>query len=227
MNSNESFWNEENTTANDVLVARAQTYALLSRLFFKEVDEALINQLAAIRLPMDSPNDTTAQGARLMMSYLAHRPDDAATQLAVDFARLFLVRTRSTKKAAYPFESVYTTIDHTTMGNARDAVVALYRKAGLDASDSWNLGEDHIALELEYVATLAQRSADAFAQGNTNEARELLKQQKSFLDAHLLRWTPAFVEAMIHDAQTDFYHGLALMLAGVLEDDSALLVEAC
>ena len=115
-----------------------------------------------------------------------------------------------------------------TMGDARDEVRALYLRERLKAADATRLGDDHIALELEFMQALAARSlacasGDEAADGT--RWRETLAAQAAFLDDHLLNWVPAFADLMADAAQTDFYRGLAAMLAAFLRDDRAFVEE--
>lgn len=200
----------------DTLAERGATYGLLARLYQREIDVELLEVLAP--LPLDG-----CEGARLMRTYLDNRSSAATTELSVDFAHLFLVRTAKTKDAPYPNESVYASTDGTIMGDARDAVLASYRAEGLDKSSSWNLPEDHIALELEFLQTLCQRVTYALREGNEREVWRLLEVQQKFITLHIGRWTKPFTQAMECWAQTDFYRGLALFTAVFLEEDTAFL----
>ena len=47
------------------------------------------------------------------------------------------------------------------MQEARDEVLAVYRSEGLDKLPSWKESEDHIALELEFMAVLGDRIVTA------------------------------------------------------------------
>lgn len=209
----------------EALEDRIATYGLLARLFNREVDDELISTLEATPHGDETGPSLADEGFRLMKAYLEIDRSDTITELAVDFARLFLVRTAHERNAPYPFESVYTTDNRTTMGDARDRVLASYREEGIDKSALWTLGEDHIALELEFEQILCQKAVEALAARKGGEARRLLSKQREFLVHHLLSWTPPFIEAMSSTAQTDFYRGLALMLKGFLEED-ALYLEA-
>ena len=206
---------------------RAATYGLLARLLGHEIDAELLASLADGGFATDTGSAAVDEGARLMNAYLraATDPDAARTELAVDFARLFVVRTRNAAGLPYPFESVYTSDDGCTMGAARDEVRRIYREAGMAKDDAWNVGEDHVALELEFMQTLAARTAQALRKGDEAAAEELLARQGAFMDAHLLNWVPRFIDAMARTARTDFYRGLAQFLAGWLQEDRATLAE--
>lgn len=210
-----------------ILDDRAATYALLARLLASEVDADLLSGLVGMAFPEDAGNPAIDEGSRLMNGYLrqaaSRQGDDVVTELAVDFCRLFVVRRRNEKDAAYPFESVYTSTEHTTMAGARDDVRAIYRAAGLEKDEDLHIGDDHIALELEYMAEVARQAAAAARGGEAFDGQLAL--QATFLDSHLLNWVPRFSDAMERHAQTDFYRGLARFLTGYLEDDRALLGE--
>ena len=207
------------------LAGRCAPYGLLARLFNREIDEALLEGLRALPFPDDTGSAALDEANRSMGSYLATADEHARTELAVDFARLFVVRRRSTRTAPYPNESVHTSEEHLVMDRARDEVRALYRSEGLRASDVARLGEDHIALELEFMQAMAERAAKACDEGDDAELRRLLDVQAAFLDEHLLNWVPSFSDTMEKTAQTGFYRGLAKLLVVHLHEDRELVEE--
>lgn len=213
------------TNLIEALEDRGATYGLLARLFNREVDEDLLEALGSLPLGDETSPSAIDEGTRFMRAYLAEDRPDTIRELAVDFARLFIVRTARTANAPYPFESVHTAPDRTTMGDARDRVLAAYREEGLDKSPSWTLPEDHVSLELEFEQMLCLRAAEALRREDEGEAARLLEKQRSFLADHLNGWVPAFAETMEACAQTGFYQGLALLLAGFLEADGGYLDE--
>ena len=208
-----------------ILEDRAATYGLLARLYHREVDEALLFDMGHLDLSSTTDSETLDAGVRLMSAYLGECGPDALTELAVDYARLFLVRSAHATEAPYPYESVYASENRTVMGCARDQVLASYREEGLDKGASWNLAEDHIALELEFMQVLCKRTAEAFRAGDEAEVERLSAKQQDFLEHHLLSWTPLFVDAMESTAHTDWYRGLASFTKGFLVEDGKLLAQ--
>ena len=180
-------------------------------------------------LPTAAYSADIDEGNRLLGGYLAGIGNEdgdaqrALTDLAVDFARLFVVRKRSESAAPYPNESVHTSTEHLRMDGARDEVRSLFRAEGVRAADAWRLGEDHVALELEFMQTLAARTVEAASANDEGAADDLLSKQTSFLDRHLLNWVPVFAETMERTARTDFYRGVALLLVAHLHEDRALV----
>ena len=119
----------------ELTAQRSAVYRLLARLYRVEVDA----------------------GYRTIATYLSGADAHAITDLAVDYVRAFIGHGIDAYSAAYPFESVYTSPKRLMMQEARDEVLAVYRSEGLDKLPTWKEAEDHIALELEFMAALGDR----------------------------------------------------------------------
>ncbi len=165
------------------------------------------------------------KGNRLIATYLSGIWENTLTELAADYMRTFFGHGYSGHAAAYPFESVYSSEKRLLMQSARDEVLALYRAAGLSKQESWKEGEDHIALELEYLQILSDRTAEALCQGDTDTAASWVRTQYNFLDVHLASWAPLLTAEVKKFAKTDFYRGLAFLTEGFLETDREVLEE--
>lgn len=202
---------------------RASTYGLLSRLFRSEVTPELLRELHGLRYRVHTGNASMDEGHRLIATYLSSLWENSVTELAADYMRTFFGHGYNGHAAAYPFESVYASEKRLLMQAARDEVLALYRAAGLSKQDSWKEGEDHIALELEYMQILCQRTARALRQRDEDEAYRLVKCQHNFMEDHLGAWAPLLADQMRVFAKTDFYRALAFMTEGFLQTDAALL----
>lgn len=202
---------------------RASAYAFLSRLFIKEVDQELLDEMRAMRFPANSGNEHTDEGGRLIAGYLSGVWEDTLRELAVDYVHCFIGSGMDAFSAAYPYESVYTSPKRLMMQEARDEVLAIYRSEGMDKAKEWKESEDHIAAETSFMATLATRTAQALREGDENEAARLLRVQRSFLDDHLCSWSGMMTADMRIFARTDFYRGLASYADGLLESDHELL----
>lgn len=202
---------------------RATTYGLLSRLYGREVDEALLQELHDSRYPVHTGNDLADEGNRLIATYLSGLWENTLTELAADYMRVFFGHGYSGHAAAYPFESVYTSEKRLLMQSARDEVLALYRAAGLSKQERWKEGEDHIALELEYLQILSTRVVEALCKGDSEQALAWIKSSYNFIDVHLAGWVPLFTAEVDKFAKTDFYRGLAFLTEGFLETDRELL----
>lgn len=216
---------EYDITFAEVLRGRMATYQFLSRLFRVQVDQELLDTLMTMKFPANTGNELVDEGYRLMCSYLGKADAAVLTDLAVDYVRAFIGSGNDGFSAAYPYESVYTSPKRLMMQDARDEVLVLYHAAGLDKQESWKEGEDHIALELEFEQILIERALTALEQGEDETCLNLLLQQRTFLEDHLLAWYPM----MAHDLQkfpnTDFYRGLGKLTSGYLRNDFEFLTE--
>lgn len=113
---------------------------------------------------------------------LAQAGAGVITELAVDYVRTFIGSGNNGYSAAYPFESVYTSPKRLLMQGARDEVLVIYRAAGLEKSESWGDGEDHVALELEFMEVLGSRALEALKSGDEEGAAGFLA-----IDGEMLR----------------------------------------
>ena len=204
---------------------RAAAYGWIARLFKVEVDEDLLVSLKATEYPQGTGDPDLDLGYRKIAIYLSTTMQGTLLDLAVDYVRTFIGHRNDTFGAAYPFESVYTSEKRLLMQAARNEVLAAYRKAGMKVDDSWSDPEDHIAIELEYMQVMAQKTAQALEEGADEKATCYLMAQKDFLENHLLSWTPMFTADIRRFAKTDFYWGLAALTDGFLRVDKSFFEE--
>lgn len=202
---------------------RAATYELLARLYRSEVDQTLLDQLLDTSYPVSSGNEHMDEGYYQIAKYLSNTWVDTLTKLSVDYTHTFLGSGIDSYSAAYPFESVYTSEKRLLMQGARDEVLAIYRSCGLEKSESWTVGEDHIAVELEFMRVLANRAAAALRAGDEDRAFTQLNTQNNFMIVHIANWVPVFLDEARRFADTLFYQGVANLTEGFLEEDAAFL----
>ena len=202
--------------------SRANMYALLSRVYRVEADQALLDQLQAANYAANTGNKDVDEGYRLLVKWLGQTWEHSLLDLAKDYVRAFIGYTGDHASAAYPFESVYRSEKHLLMQESRDEVLACYRAAGLEKDESWREGEDHVALEFEYMSTMATRAADALRSADMKLAQDLLNDQSHFLQDHLNTWVPNFTKDVERCATTKFYRGFALITRGYLECEMEL-----
>lgn len=202
---------------------RENMYGLLSRLYLVEVDADFYANLCQAAFPAGTGNDDVDAGYRLIATYCATQHDDAPLDLARDYARVFIGHGNNAYAAAYPFESVYTSEKRLLMQEARDEILRVYEQGGLQVDPSWHDPEDHIALELAYMQTMARRTREALETGDDERALALLDDQRRFLLRHLVSWTPMLANDMRRLAHTDLYQGLALLTKGFLAEDRDFL----
>lgn len=206
-----------------VLEGRRATYGMLARLYRREVSEAYLDELLKMRCPINTGNADVDAGYRLLHHFLSHVWERTLEDLDRDFLRTFIGYNTTGHAAAYPNESIHTSPDRLMMQDARDEVRAIYRAAGLESNEGWNQGEDHIALELEYMQVECQRTLDALDADDVEEASRHLLRQYHFLMDHLISWVPFLVRDMLKFSQTEFYQGVAYLTRGFLDVDREFL----
>ena len=204
---------------------RANTYALLARVYRVEVDDEFLQRLQAARYAAKTGNDEVDRGYRMVVQALSGTWEHTLLELAKDYVRAFIGFNGDHASAAYPYESVYLSEKHLLMQNQRDEVLACFRAAGLEKDGDWREPEDHVALEFEYMQTLAQRCADALDAGDADLAQDLLRDQSHFLQDHLNAWVPAFTHDVERYATLDFYRGFACVTRGWLACEMELFGE--
>lgn len=215
----------------DLYKSREQMYRFLSRLYLLEVDETLFEALKEMKFPKEAADEELTEGYACMQGYI----QDAAAraqkeggltevldELAVDYARIFLSAGVAQGKAAFPFESVYTSRQHLMMQESRNDVIALYAEKGLTpGKDMYRVPEDHLGLLLEYMALLCAEACGE--DGGIQETS--VAEQKEFLEQHLINWVFAFTADVMAYASTDFYRGLGKLTKGFLSLERSLFAE--
>ncbi|MFD1670804.1 anaerobic sulfite reductase subunit AsrA [Agrilactobacillus yilanensis] len=200
------------TTAK-LMANRKAFYQLLARLYEKELSPKFIQQLAHLTYPTAEQNPQMQAGYQQLKAYFAQQPlAEMADDLASDYAKTFLGAGETKGNAAFPYESVYTSDEKLVLQAAWENVTKIYRANGLVmATEMADIKEDHIAMELKFMAHLC------------DVAEPDLAQQTTFLNEHLLNWTPQFLEDVQTYSRTNFYQGVALLTAGFLAEDAKIL----
>jgi len=204
---------------------RSSMYGFLARIYRVEVDQGFLDQLARMDLSVDVDEPEISEGYRLLKGFLGHLAGSALTDLAVEYARIFLGAGLARGDAAFPYESVYTSPDRLVMQEARDQVLKIYREERLDRAEAFNEPEDHVALELEFMAYLCQKTTEALKAGDKVGTLGYLTKQKDFLEKHLIPWVPTFCADIQRIAQRDFYKAVARITVGYLGMEQELIGE--
>lgn len=91
-----------------------------------------------------------------------------------------------------PYASYYLDPDRRAAGWIPLALEQEYRSTGMTVSPLFRGTPDHLAVELEYMATLCSREAEAWEQGATRDTRTILRRERRFVERFLCTWLPAF-----------------------------------
>lgn len=104
------------------------------------------------------------------------------------------------------------------MQDSRDEVLACYRSHGLTVDGELHMPEDHLGFELEFMALLSREIAEAIEAKQKDEGTsgeplsDLLSEQISFIDSHLLNWVPDLLERIEDFAELPFYTSLTAVV---------------
>ncbi|MET1128504.1 MAG: molecular chaperone TorD family protein [Thermoproteota archaeon] len=88
------------------------------------------------------------------------------------------------------------------------------------ALDDRTVAEDHLGVELEYVAAMSEEALEMLAEGRVDAALRKVKRSVDFLDAHVLKWATKMLKTVEVEAKEPFYRALASWTACFIKLDS-------
>ena len=125
-------------------------------------------------------------------------------------------------------ESYYVSGSKMYMQAAYDEMRELLRKYKLSISENVNECDDHIYVELMFMAKLASLSEEALLANNTEEHEVLLREQLDMHLNHFDRWIHLFAKRIFTDELSKgerLYNAFTKFLLGFLKEDKAILQE--
>lgn len=210
----------------DMARARASFYRMLGGLYLNELSEEDIERLSQGSFASsDLGNAEANEGLSDMAAYLRRAPRNVRQELAVDFAGSILAAGVYEERRATPYESVFTSATGLLMQEARDDVCRYYCESGVEVDESLRMPEDHFSFECEFMALLADRSADKLAEGDTTGCLDDVNLQASFYADHLANWVDSLCACLEGCARTRFYRGVAKLTRGFVAEDGQLIEE--
>lgn len=139
----------------------------------------------------------------------------AVEALGVEFTRLFSGMQEGLGPPP-PFESVWR--EDRLVGESTVAVMEAYAKAGFADIDPTAGPQDHLGVELKFLAVLGLREAEAWRAHDAAGARRRQVQQGDFVEGHLSAWAPRWADAIGEHARAPIYSALAgLAKAGLAQ----------
>jgi len=198
------------TTTLDHLAAG---YTVLGQFHREPPDEPTLAQLW--KLLAEWPLSGTAgaeQGLALMAQ--ARADEESGETITADHARLY--GTLAVAQVA-PYESVHRGEDRLVFDEHTLQVRQAYRTLSLQAPRLNREPDDHIGLELEFIAQSCLRALDALDHGSRDDAERYVRLGADFFRDHLAQWAPDMLGRVIAAARTSFMAGLAHLTLGALE----------
>ena len=195
-----------------VIDFRGEFYRLLSSFFLKEASVEVLETLSSLSLPPMR----SEKSIRNLIPPKGKEVKSFKEELDVDFARIFL---GLNCRGAFPYESVYRTKLGLLMQDPFDEVREFYGKMGFKKNPGLKEPEDHIAIELAFMANLAHQTGMALKNDKKQEALTHLEQQREFLRQHLSPWVPSFCKDIQEVAWTEFFKSSASLLSAWISSD--------
>ena len=222
--------NDQTREAVELLLAnRLFLYSLMHKLFGREPDEELLNILTeehtgeAFALLSEEEKDIMDRTAAFLKEIREEKQNPAFLEEAKDeYTRLFI---GPVSLVAPPWESVYGQKDAMLFQESTLEVRNTYRQFGLLPEGYPHVADDSLALELHFMALLAQRGLDAFYAGKYDDLAADLSGSADFLKKHLLVWVPKFLERMKGAKSNILYPQMCLVLDEFLRKDAGTVQE--
>ena len=162
----------------------------------------LINDAPFTELPYAAENEAVLKGLELMVNWLKSSNAEGLTDVArSDYMRLFV---GPGKLLAPPWGSVYLDKDRLIFDENTLVVRQFYERFGMKLKEKYKEPDDHIGLELEFLAYLAEQG----------EEEAMVSFAKNFMLPWILRWNSDIQK----NARTDYYKGLANMAIGGVQE---------
>lgn len=211
----------------DFLVGQHLAYQFLSKAFYEQPDADFIQMLVDNHLfddwMIDSEQVDMRAGLGLLRAYCQSWDKEQFQALKRDYMHLFI----GPEHVLVPFwESVYLSPDHILYERQTLEVRQQYRRFGMALPENNIEPDDHLGLELLFVAYLFRLALAAVEQEQQESLNTILAGIRSFFDAHLLLWAGDCLQGIIQHAETPFLQGIAHLTLGCLAHTSeALQVE--
>lgn len=214
----------QSNTINDLrstILGESLLFSLLGKILYADLDknwlETLIQEDVFSEAPFGAEQVEMKRGIELLQRWTnENRGALELTQfktLQDDHLHLFI---GLGKVIAPMWESVYFSEKKLIFQEATLQVREWYARFGLQSERINREPDDHIGLEMLFVAHLASLALQAIEQNDETKLNEVLQAQRDFLSSHLLRWGPVWAKLVKQHAATDFYRGIAHLTHGAL-----------
>ncbi|MDR2401645.1 MAG: molecular chaperone TorD family protein [Deferribacteraceae bacterium] len=217
----------------DVHAGRDALYNSFSRFFLFGPDEAMYDMLShvlsSIEVIVEERDGAFEDAFAKVKALLSERKELSGEDLAeydLEILRNY-TRVLCLTDSVPTTESYYTSVEKLNMQDARDEVLAIYRKYRMPKNTAHNENEDFISVELAFLSFMASRTAELLRNGDEEKADEYVNVQSEFIKKHLNRWVAQFVGGFKKYKEGErLYYPLGVLLLTFLRED-ALFLETC
>ena len=193
---------------------RSGLYGFLAEVFRAEPSPALLHRIKDAGLA-----EVLEEAGVHLGEELARQPEDVLLEdLAVEYTRLFLGPGRHVRPyAATYLDGAGASLCGPTTVWVRDFM----ERAGFALAPGHRNLPDHVFVEMEFMARMAEREAEAVEVGDAAAAGQSRRIQREFLETHLGRWLPQFCGRAAEHAELSFYRELARLTGHFLDSELA------
>lgn len=223
--------NTQNDGIAIVLATRHYLYKVLQHIFGHEPGLELLNIFTsghteeALKLFFDEDENTLDAYLSFLgklRQKISINPDGTLDKLKNEYTCLMI---GPNKLPAPPWESVYVTKERTIFQESTLKVRRAYLKYQFLPANYPHEADDHLALELDFMAHLAKLTLDLFEEENIAEVKKVLSDQKAFLEEHLLLWIGDFAQQIQSSKTHHLYPPTASLTVQILKIDAAAIEE--
>lgn len=184
-----------NPSPIDQCAARAYLYTLFAQLLGGEPSGALVEAMTS-----EFACQAWAIAAPDHLAVFNQLRRKAPSLRATEFTRLFV----GPGPAPVPLgESFYLAPSRSLFTRTTLEVRELYRQGGYKAQDQGRIPDDHLSIELSFMAALADEEVRALEKGG--DGAEPRKNQYQFIASHLGKWTPLLAQSIASIAPHSCY----------------------
>jgi TorA maturation chaperone TorD len=206
-----------------LLTGQSLLFNLLARLLLEYPQEAwlkdVIDQDVFAEVPFGADQPAVREGTRLIQGWITSHGGQltpgAFDELRADYTRLFI---GPAKVLAPPWESFYFNEERLLFQEQTLQVRQWFRRFGMESENIYKEPDDHIGLELAFLASLAQLALQALNEGDQARFQDASAAQSQFLEQHPAKWVSSWHLLVQQEARTDFMRGVASLVEGSLQE---------
>ena len=209
----------------DVWTFRTELYNFFATClleWFHPENHEVLTQNFWSKFPVEAANPQLEAGLKQLITCTSKleklRKEDAVEKVAVEYTQLFIGT--PTPKAP-PIESYYFSNKKAIFDQKTVEMRLLLNKNGLESTKKDRHPEDHLGLQLLFIAEKTKKLHTLQSDKQTSK----VKKQIIFINDHLLSWIPGLCNDAKEYGTTGFYGGLIELIWGTVLWDMELLNE--
>lgn len=222
---------QQNDAVAILIANRSYLYRLLQRIFGGEPQMEVLKIAAdshteeALKLLLQEDEHLFEEAFKVLEQValaLQDKPEQILDKLNSEYTYLFI---GPNALPAPPWESVYLSKEKALFQESTLKVRQAYLKYKFLPANYPREADDHLALELDFMAHLSQMAQEYIENGQIEKMKEVLADQKAFLNDHMLLWIDDFAKDIQKSKTHYLYPAMAELTRHYLKIDAALIEE--